>query len=185
MHDRPWLRAGNTGGQFPHTASKAPTACSAPSSLSIDHLPSELRRLGPSSKYVTAHTPALVQHGAASHLHCTTRHPPMSHPAPPPAPLAGSQQQAAAANLGNRPRLRPRQSTAPPRAVNRVRAIPTRSPEASRPLPRLAPPAIPDRAVPQSVPAASARVPERVAVLPRLRHQALECPALADLPPTV
>ena len=25
MHDRPWLRVGNTGGQFPHTASKAPT----------------------------------------------------------------------------------------------------------------------------------------------------------------
>ena len=60
---------GSTRCQLPHTMSKASTspAHAAPSSLSNNHLPSEIRAGLAPCPHVTQHTPALMQHRVASH----------------------------------------------------------------------------------------------------------------------
>lgn len=142
-----------------------PSACMAPSSLSFDHPPSELRRLGPSSITSPLHTPALMQRRAASHPTAQIATPVATTPHPDARDRPSRQ---AAAIPSSRPRLSPPQSTAPPWAVNRIRATARRM--------------YPARCAQQSAPAASAHAAERAAARPRPHRWQHEYLAHVTLP---
>ena len=126
---------GSTRCQLPHTMSKASTspAHAAPSSLSNNHLPSELRRLGPLPTRHPTHAGAHATQSCEPSHRAHHRHTPHAHPAPqrlsralssrqPPSPAA-----ARGCALGSRPRPSA-QSTASALHAHRPLPEPLRNP---------------------------------------------------------